>query len=230
MKKWKQGTKRPRSDIIEINNIQLIPFYDPSQLIKGVRNNLLNKDLEINVTSGRKECERQFASWRIIQQAYNMDTAGYVVRPMMKKLTNEHVIPQRIKKTRVKYILQVFSESVASYIGFLTCHQCVVETDHGPLKLPKEEGLTTAEVLNFFNKLFDSVNGHIAASEAPLRTVISEASAHEKFWSDAMRSLKCIRYVHPITKVPESRALCLKNWMKTISSFKILWSCLKTGI
>ncbi|XP_076285771.1 uncharacterized protein LOC143211731 [Lasioglossum baleicum] len=104
----------------------------------------------------------------------------------------------------------------------------IVQTDHGPLKIPKEEGLTIAEVLNFFNKLFDSVNGHVAAVEVAPRTVISEASAHEEFWSDAMRSLKCMCYVHPLTKMPVSGALCLKNWMKTISSFQILWRCLKT--
>ncbi|XP_076283984.1 uncharacterized protein LOC143210731 [Lasioglossum baleicum] len=108
------------------------------------------------------------------------------------------------------------------------CHQCVVETDHGSLKIQKEEGLTTAEVLNFFNKLFDSVNGHTAASEAPLRTVVSEASGRQEFWSDAIRGLKCMRYVHPVTKVPVSGALCLKNWVNIISSFEILWRFLKT--
>ncbi|XP_076247801.1 uncharacterized protein LOC143187475 [Calliopsis andreniformis] len=225
-KKWKQGEEH--RDIIEVDGIQLIPLYDPPHLIKGIRNNLLNKDLEINVTPGRKECERQFASWRIIEQAYNMDISGYVVRPMMKRLTNEHVVPEKIPKMKVKYASQVFSETVASHIGFLSRHQCVVETDHGPLKIPKEEGLTTAEVLNFFNKLFDSVNGHSAATEAQLRTVISEASAHEEFWSDAIKYIKCMRYVHPLTKMPVSGSLCLKNWMKTISAFQVLWRLLKT--
>lgn len=52
--------------------MEIVPFFDPPHLMKGVRNNLLNKDLEIEVA--KKLNERKFASWKYLEIAYNIDT------------------------------------------------------------------------------------------------------------------------------------------------------------
>lgn len=44
--------------------------------------------------------------------------------------------------------------------------------------------------VEFFNDLFDSVNGYVAKSDVPLRTVISNNSAHHTFWNRAITKLK----------------------------------------
>ncbi|XP_011859285.1 PREDICTED: uncharacterized protein LOC105556783 [Vollenhovia emeryi] len=79
------------------------------------------------------------------------------------------------------------------------------------------------EVLQFFNNLFDSVNGYTSKPEAPLRAIIKENSAHHTFWKDAIPYIKAMRYVHPVSKKPLTGYLCLKNWIKTLEAFQYLW-------
>jgi len=49
-----------------------------------------------------------------------MDKNLNIIRPQLKKLTQEHIIENKIKKMRVKHATQVLSGTVASYIETLT--------------------------------------------------------------------------------------------------------------
>jgi len=49
-----------------------------------------------------------------------MDKNLNIIRPQLKKLTQEHIVKNKIKKRRVKYATQVLSGTVASYIETLT--------------------------------------------------------------------------------------------------------------
>lgn len=71
-----------------------------------------------------------------------------------------------------------------------------IDTRIGPLQIQQEEGFATAKVLDFFNKLFDSVNAREMKSETPLRTAVTRKSAHHSFWYDAIKQLKDIRFIH----------------------------------
>lgn len=102
----------------EIDGKEIIPFFDPPHLIKGVRNNLLTKDLEINVS--RTSTNRQFASWKIIELSYKIDINGNSFNRMLPKITEEHVIPNKIKKMKVKFATQIFSNTLAAYIDMFT--------------------------------------------------------------------------------------------------------------
>lgn len=97
----------------------------------------------------------------------------------------------------------------------------------GPLSIPKEEGLGMAEVLHFFNKLFDSVNGYTAKAEAPLRIIVTKDSAHHEFWKHAITFIKNMKFVHPVSKKPLTGSLCLRNWINTIQAFQHLWTVLQ---
>lgn len=101
-----------------IDGKEIIPFFDPPHLMKGVRNNMLTKDLEINISSTSKI--RQFASWTTIELAYKIDININSFHRMLPKITEEHVIPQKIKKMRVKNATQIFSSTLSSYIGLLS--------------------------------------------------------------------------------------------------------------
>lgn len=96
-------------------------MYDPPHLIKGIRNNLLNKDLAINVKNNVPE---EIASWDVIKTAWLMDRKMNTIRPQLKKLTMEHIMENKIKKMRVKHATQVLSETVASFIETLTKSKC----------------------------------------------------------------------------------------------------------
>jgi len=48
------------------------------------------------------------------------------------------------------------------------------------MKIDMEEGIATAEIINFFNDLFDSVNSS-EVKENDLRSPVIEDSAHHAF-------------------------------------------------
>ena len=57
---------------IRISRQNIIPIYDPPHLLKGIRNNLLSKKLDLDITIKNKE-NKKIASWDVIEQAYTMD-------------------------------------------------------------------------------------------------------------------------------------------------------------
>jgi len=62
-----------------------------------------------------------------------------------------------------------------------------------------EEGIATAEIINFFNDLFDSVNSS-EVKENDLRSPVIEDSAHHAFWTNAKGILQNISYIDKITR------------------------------
>lgn len=97
---------------ITIKKQDIIPLYDPPYLIKGIRDNLLNNDLEFDREEGE---ERKFASWEIIEQAYHMDLTHSMYR-LMPKITAEHIIKSKMKKKKVKNAAQVLSMAMGGFI------------------------------------------------------------------------------------------------------------------
>lgn len=93
---------------------EIVPLYDYVHLQKGVRNNLLTKDLVLN--KFKKQSEKQVASWSDIVIAYEMDRYSFLKQRQMPKLTDKHVIRNVIPKMRVKYAIQVISHTVANFM------------------------------------------------------------------------------------------------------------------
>nr|XP_012224936.1 PREDICTED: uncharacterized protein LOC105673674 [Linepithema humile] len=207
---------------IELFGQNIVPIYDPPHLLKGIRNNLLFKNLEINATnSGTKE--QQFASWDIIEQAYKMDIYTNTLNRQLPKLTDEHVIRSKIKKMKVKCAAQIFSARLSAYIEYNSkIKGGFVETQIGPLQIPKA-GYNTAIVLDFFNKVFDSVNAHTLHPETPLRVAVTRNSKHHDFWPHAIKLLSDMRYVDPKSKQPVKCIPSLKNWIFTLRGFQNIW-------
>lgn len=69
-----------------IDNEEVVHLYDGPHLIKGVRNSLLNKTLYV----------QKVASWEHVVQMYAADKRMGQFSQFIK-LTDEHVIPNRIK-------------------------------------------------------------------------------------------------------------------------------------
>lgn len=98
----------------------MIPFFDPPHLLKGIRNNLLSKDLEVGWENKKSKEDRKYASWIIIEKAYQIDISNSLFERNLPKLTSEHIHASKIKKMRVKNAAQVLSRSVAAFIGVLS--------------------------------------------------------------------------------------------------------------
>ncbi|XP_025159556.1 uncharacterized protein LOC105184438 isoform X2 [Harpegnathos saltator] len=209
-------------DII-IKNRTIIPLYNPPCLIKGIRNNLLNYDLEFDCA---EEQERKFASWQIIEQAYHMDLTHSMYR-LMPKITTEHVIKDKVSIKKVKHAAQVLSMTMGGFIHHHTKLEGQVNTIHGPLRMPEKEGRDTADMILFFDRLFDSVNGYTLKPEKSLRVVVSHDSPHSSFWGRAAKRLRRMRFVDPTDKKPLKESVILKNWISTIEGFRRLWKVLR---
>ena len=77
---------------IRIDNYEVIPLYDVPHIIKGIRNNLLNKNLiwlqpEKTLT----------ARWKDIVAAYKIDTSTSFIR-LVPKVTEHHIKPEKKRK------------------------------------------------------------------------------------------------------------------------------------
>lgn len=89
--------------------------------------------------------------------------------------------------------------------------------------MPNEAGYNTAIVLDFFNKVFDSVNAHTMRPETPLRVAVTKNSKHHDFWPNAIKLLSDMRYVDLKTKQPVKCIPSLKNWIFTLRGFQNIW-------
>lgn len=100
-----------------VNKDQIFPVYDPPHLIKGIRNNLITKNLKFTIKG-----KEFIAKWDHIVNLYNR-CPGYKGVKLVPKLTAHHVLPALIPKMRVKHCTQVFSQSVGVALGFMAGKQ-----------------------------------------------------------------------------------------------------------
>lgn len=98
---------------IDLSGKTIIPLYDPPHLLKGLRNNLLTKNLVVDSTKPINKSN--LVCWETIEKAYQMDEPNGIFK-CMRNLTEEHVVKKNIKKMRVKNAAQVLSRTVAGYI------------------------------------------------------------------------------------------------------------------
>lgn len=103
----------PKENIVLINNEEIVPLYDPPHLLKGIRNNLMSKNLNYV-----KDGKTKTAKWSHLEDLQN-ENPGYKGIRLMPKLTDQHVKPEKINKMKVKYASQIFSRTVASNMGYL---------------------------------------------------------------------------------------------------------------
>lgn len=81
---------------------------------KGIRNNLLTKELLIK--KNVKKDSEQFVSWDNIITIYEMDKYSFLRQRQMPKLHDKHIYPNIIPKMKVKFATQVLSHTVANFI------------------------------------------------------------------------------------------------------------------
>lgn len=111
--------QEPRGNFFEINGHEIVPIYDPPHLIKGIRNNLLNKDLKY-IENGKEK----MAKWEDITNLHR-ENPGYRGIRLVPKLTDNHVIPNKINKMKVKFATQIFSQTVGMNMGYLAGNKIV---------------------------------------------------------------------------------------------------------
>ena len=108
---------------------------------------------------------------------------------------------------RVRLATEVLSHSVAAGIATLTRLE----------KLPPE-AKTTADFVEFMDKLFNSFNSSSRKSSKPFGQALSDQTEHLKFLSESYDYLTEL-------KLPNNKTLpCINGWQISIRSLMSLWS------
>nr|XP_022911954.1 uncharacterized protein LOC111422910 [Onthophagus taurus] len=191
-----------------VNNKSRIVLYDPPHLLKGIRNQLLKKNL-----IWKTDNEKLTASWSHIKNAYYIDVCSGDLRAL-RKITEEHITEEKMKKMKVAHCAQVLSHTMAATISMMARNNEI--SSDGTVTMPKE-AIATDKILKFFDNLFDSVNGslRINSEGKPLKMVAKSTSDHRNFWIDSIKHLGNMWFEDHIKKtrsIPPS----LKNWVTTL--------------
>lgn len=205
---------------ILISNQEVIPIYDPPHLLKGMRNNFFKYPLHFKWRQNKIET----AKWEHIKQLYEAESMEDDDYKLCKNLTNNHI--NNVKKMKVSIAAQIFSNNVAAVMK----RMAVEHTENTTKSLPKEAE-STAELLLFMDKVFDSVNGSSVTPKhgKQLRCAVTKVSNHREFWIQAITVFNTMEFFNDKKNkiVPPS----LKNWLHTLKAFVYLWDQLqKEGV
>ncbi|KAI4458088.1 thap domain [Holotrichia oblita] len=159
---------------------------------------------------------RLVAMWEDIYNAYKIDNGSGQLRAM-PKLTEGHVNPHKLRKMKVSCASQVFSHNVASVMALMAR---VELTGLDGTKM-RSNASDTPETLQFFDELFDSVNGMREWPERgkKYKCMINDGSGHMQFWQDAKYHLRNMYFQRPGTQ-ENIRPPSLKNWVISLNGLE----------
>lgn len=207
----------------------IIHCFDPPHILKVIRNNLHDKNLthfisnvwDYNSTNDHQtpNTAKHTASWDDIREFYNKDVSS--ATRLLRKITPEHIDPSKLKM-KVNVAAQVFSNTFGNIM--LYCSK------HG--QLPRDFS-GTAQILLFFNDVFDSLNGGaIKTKTNPLRSVITKNKKEKifAFWEYSISMLEKMNFVDKETKNLNNNSSVLKKTISTIKGFmKLTKLCFSLG-
>ncbi|CAH2101101.1 unnamed protein product [Euphydryas editha] len=107
----RQSTKY-KSLAFEVDDIKIFLIFDVPHLLKGVRNNLIEKELRF-VHNGQVK----FSKWEHQKVLLEIDVGDDHIR-LLNKLTKQHINKDKLPKMKVKYAAQVFSQRVSAALRF----------------------------------------------------------------------------------------------------------------
>lgn len=104
----------------EKESLEIIPVYDTPHLLKGIRNNLWSKFLDLDYKCGQKPEDQKIAKWDVFVNAVMIDKYGPAKARAMPKITDDHLQPLGMKKMKVSIAAQTLSSTVAKYLDELS--------------------------------------------------------------------------------------------------------------
>lgn len=210
------SSRLPRSSLkyleYRVRDTAIIHYFDPPHLIKTIRNNMLTKDLYHYVatkTNTGKTTEKiswdnqnkveKKASWDHVKEFYTSTEGG--INRLLENITPEHIEPKK-KKMKVNVAVQVFSRTFGTTMRFYS---------------EKKQFNGTADILIFFNEVFDSLNGGgLPSAKDSLKGSIHVQSYHFTFWKYAVNMIQRMRFV-PKDPETQDRSRVLNDYVMTIN-------------
>lgn len=214
----------PKTDgrllVYYVNGRRMIHSYDPSHLIKVVRNNWQLKDLIHNIikrwrmgdsNNNVSSTSSEFASWDHIFDLYR--------KRLLPKLSDEHLTPNKYKM-KVSLATELFSNTCGTVML-----NCIKDK-----QLPEYyDG--TAQFLLFMNDIFDSMNGSKQQKGDTLKCAVKENSIHFSFWEYALSVLPKMSFVNKSDGKVNNGSSVLKKLESTIRGYvEFSKTCIKLDI
>ncbi|KAJ8914547.1 hypothetical protein NQ315_010011 [Exocentrus adspersus] len=123
-----------------VNDQEIVALYDVPHLFKGLRNNLLEKNLHFTLKG-----QSRIAKWDHIKCLYYLDSEED--ERICPKLTDRHILKERINKMKVSTCMQVFSYQVGSLMKGIAIWDKLFDSLNansktGPTTKPLKGGVT----------------------------------------------------------------------------------------
>lgn len=198
----------------KLRGTTIIHVFDVPHLLKGTRNNLQTKNLNHFVSkrwsstdSSSDDAQKPIqltATWKDVSDTYDLNLKGS--KQLLKKITPEHIQPNKMKM-KVSTAAQVFSVTYGTVMHHFS--QC---------RYLERDCTGTANVLCFFNDLFDSLNGSSVKANL-LNCAVTKDSHHFRFWDYALDMLSNMNFIDPATGKASNRTKNVQNWQSTIRGY-----------
>jgi len=185
---------------VEVNGEIIFFFYDAPHLLKSVRNNFKQHDVEF---------KQHICKWQDIVDFYNIDSK--LTHRLAPKLSRKHIVLPPFSPMRVCLAAQTMSASVSK--GILTCIALNVDG-------LESSGAYTADFIEFIDALFDVFNSSSVSDAKCLRRALSANSGHLKFLTEAKTALESMTFSSSRKRKPP----CIYGWISNIIALQMLWS------
>ena len=140
---------------ITVDHHDIYIIYDPSHLLKNVRNNFVKHGLIVN---------KQSVEWQYVTQFCEFNKANLI--RMAPKLQDKHITLPPFSAMRVNFAAQVLSHSVAAGISTLSV-----------LGHLDEEAKHTASFIEMFHQMFNAFKSNSLKSSQKFHHAIQNESA-----------------------------------------------------
>ncbi|KAF9405134.1 hypothetical protein HW555_014002 [Spodoptera exigua] len=178
-------------------------------ILKNIIKNVIKKIFEAGLTVVATVCDQSTINSKVVHE-------------MCNKLTEAHVLPEKIPKMKVKHAAQVFSQRVSGALRFCARKH-----------LLPQECTDTADLLLLFDQLFDSFNGgSYKITHKIYKTCVKNNSEHFTLWNKILPVLCSMAFKTEAKKrdgtmtVSYEKVPSIKNWIHNIRTVKDFWQYL----
>lgn len=159
---------------------KIVAMFDPPHLFKSIRNALINNNFI---------CPEGIVSWDVVRELREKDAQSIGTRACLK-LTEKHVNPGHFDKMKVRYAVQVLSNSVSDAITTMAENNLFQKSNN------KKNAVSTAIFIKKINNLFDCMNSSCVSSKSLLKTAFTSNGAAHQYMIEMVAYLKQIKIVN----------------------------------
>lgn len=195
------GVTRDNPSFKDREGDEVYALYDYPHLIKSIRNTLLKTHISF---IDKDYEEKQEASFQIIHAIYHEEENFFCKK--LSKLTRAHVYPNAFEKMRVKFAVQVLSNTTAAAIRSI----CDEDQNLFIRKNISKFAIPTAKFCEMFNRCFDSLNKFPIFNKLKQGATTNDLDAHNFLKNEMLNFLSSLEY--------NTDAKCIDGLIQTIKA------------